>query len=177
MRICALTPDDLAPYRGLHRIGLSENSAAFVEAVAEDASRPDADIVAMLARGEAWGAFVDNKLVAKLTIDRLPHDVLAHTRWIHGLYAHPHARGSGLAKRLVLAAIADARLAGATRFMLWVNAENPRARAFYEGIGFREAGRIPGGLRLDRRFVDDVMMCLECAPNFGGALDARAHPS
>lgn len=165
--IRVLAAADLAAYRALHRLGVAE---AFVESLDEDASHPDAEIAEILARGEAWGGFVAGQLRAKLTIDRLPYSVLAHTRWIHALYAHPDARGSGLAKRLVLAAIADARCAGATRFMLWVSAENPRARRSYENIGLREAGRIPGGLFQDGRFIDDVLMCL--APTSGGALDA-----
>ncbi|MGE0597042.1 MAG: N-acetyltransferase family protein [Hyphomonadaceae bacterium] len=157
-----LTPDDLTAYRALHREALGEpGSLGFVQNLEEDARVPDAEVAAMLARGEAWGAFKDGALVAKLTIDVLPFAVLAHTRWIHAMYASPAARGTGAARALVEAAIADARAVGALRIMLWVNAENPRARGFYGALGFREAGRIPEGLNIGGRWMDDIMMCLK----------------
>jgi RimJ/RimL family protein N-acetyltransferase len=155
-----LTVDDLAAYRALHRLGLAEGSGAFVESLEEDAARPDAALIAMLARGEGWGAFQDGRLDAKLTIDHVPYAVLAHTRWLHAMYARPEARGSGAAAALVRTVIDDARRAGAIRFMLWVSAENERARRFYETLGFRESGRVPAGIRSKGRYIDDVMMCL-----------------
>lgn len=155
-----LTADDLAAYRALHRLGLAEPGGAFVQSVEEDATIPDAEVAAMLTRGEGWGAFTGERLDAKLTIDTLPFGVLAHTRWVHAMYARPEARGNGAAAALVQAAIENARSEGATRFLLWVAAENQRARRFYEKLGFREAGRIPGGLVVQGRHMDDVMMCL-----------------
>lgn len=163
-----LTVDDLAAYRALHRLGLGEpNSLAFVQNLEEDSAVPDTEVAAMLARGEAWGAFNNERLDAKLTIDRIPYEVLAHTRWIHAMVARPEARGSGAARAVVEAAIADAQTSGATRFMLWVNSENPRARRFYENLGFRESGRIPDGLLIGGRYMDDVLMCFEATPRAG----------
>lgn len=155
-----LAAADLASYRALHRHGLAEATGAFVQSVEEDAAIPDETVAAMLERGEGWGAFIDGKLVAKLTIDTLPYAILAHTRWLHAMYAHPDARGTGAAKALVDAAVTDARASGVTRVNLWVNPENARARRFYEQLGFREAGRVPGGLRQGARFADDMLMCL-----------------
>lgn len=160
-----LSTSDLQAYRALHRFGLGEpNSLGFVQSVEEDLRVSDEEVAAMLARGEGWGAFAEDQLVAKLTMDTLPYAMLAHTRWIHAMYAHPKVRGAGAARALAEAAIADARAAGATRIMLWVNAENPRARRFYEALGFSETGRIPQGLHIGGRWMDDVLMCLACAP-------------
>ena len=114
MKVRQLTADDLAIYRALHRVGLSEAPGAFVETLANDAARPDSVVAAMLARGEGWGLFDGERLVGKLVIDAPPYDCLAHTRWLHAVYLHPDARGAGAGAALMQAAITDARNRGAT---------------------------------------------------------------
>ncbi|MEJ0061300.1 MAG: GNAT family N-acetyltransferase [Terricaulis sp.] len=160
IEIRVLTRGDLAAYRGLQRFGLQERPEAFADTLALDTARPDEEVAAMLSRGEVWGAFVDGRLLAKILLDYPPYPAFAHTRWLHGVYAHPDARGTGVSEALVRAAFDDAREAGARRFLLWVNAANPAARRFYEKLGFRETGRIPEGIRVGERLVDDVLMCL-----------------
>lgn len=156
-----LTVDDLAAFRDLHRLGLEESPGAFVESPEEYALQSDLEIEAMLARDEGWGAFLEGKLVAKLSIDALPYAMMAHGRWVHGMYAAPEARGAvGGGAAVLRAAIKDAQSRGATRILLWVNGANARAYRFYEKLGFREAGRVPQGLRVNGAFVDDVLMCL-----------------
>lgn len=161
MHIRQLTSADLAAYRALHRFGMEESPVGFVDVVETDAARPDAHVEAMLARGEGWGVFDGDRLVAKLTIDALPYPSLAHTFWIHAVYVHPDARGSGASSKLMCAAIGDARAKGASRIALWVNGANGHARRLYERIGFRETGRIPLGIRAGQALVDDVLMTLE----------------
>jgi RimJ/RimL family protein N-acetyltransferase len=155
-----LTRADLAAYRALQRFGLQERPDAFADTLALDAARPDEEVAALLDRGEIWGAFVDGRLLAKIMLYYPPYPAFAHTRWLHGVYAHPDARGAGLAEALVRAAFDDARAAGVVRFMLWVNALNAPARRFYEKLGFREIGRIEQGIAIEGRLVDDVLMGL-----------------
>lgn len=54
------------------------------------------------------------------------------------------ARRRGIGRKLVAAAAARAREAGAARLMLEVAADNKAAIAFYRAEGFHEAGRRPG---------------------------------
>lgn len=159
-----LTVDDLDAYRTLHRFGLSEAPHAFVETLANDAVRPDATVRAMLGRGEGWGAFDSERLVGKCVIDGLPYDCLAHTRWLHAIYLHPEARGGGVGAALVGTGVAHVERQGATRVALWVNDRNAPARRMYERLGFVETGRIPGGICVEGRYVDDVLMTLKLAP-------------
>jgi GNAT superfamily N-acetyltransferase len=156
-----LTADDLAAYRALHRFGIKESPNGFVDVEATDAARPDADVEAMLARGDGWGAFEGERLVGKLTIDALIYPSLAHTWWIHAVYVHPDARGSGASGKLIQAAIAHAQSRGASRIALWVNGANAPARGLYERMGFRQTGHIPGGIKVDGAYVDDVLMTRE----------------
>jgi RimJ/RimL family protein N-acetyltransferase len=164
MQVRVLTPGDLQAYRALHRYALEEAPYAFVESVANDTARPDSEVAAMLERGEGWGLFDGERLVGKLIIDRLPYDCLNHTRWMHAIYVHPDARGAGAAARLLQAAIDEAAAASATRIMLWVSDRNEPARRLYERLGFREVGRIPGGIRISGALADDVLMCLSLVP-------------
>lgn len=115
----------------------------------------------MLARGEGWGAFDGDRLVAKLTIDALSYPSLAHTFWIHAVYAHPDARGTGASGKLIQAAIDYARVKGARRIALWVNGVNAHAKGLYQRMGFRQTGHIPGGIQIAGEYVDDVLMTLE----------------
>lgn len=161
MIIRRLTASDLAAYRALHRFGMEESPQGFVDVAATDAARSDEVVEAMLARGEGWGAFDGERLLGKLTIDALPYPSLAHTFWIHAVYVHPDARGTGASGKLLQAAIDDARSKGARRVALWVNGVNPHAQGLYERMGFRQTGRVPGGIQIAGEYVDDVLMTLE----------------
>ncbi|MFT3726554.1 MAG: GNAT family N-acetyltransferase [Terricaulis sp.] len=153
-----LTARDLTAFRALHRFALAHAPDAFAETSAMDATRTDTDTAAMLARGETWGAFVDGRLVGKLAIDAPPYDAFTHTRWLHGVYVHPDARGTGAAGALVDGALAAAKSEGAFIALLWVNEKNASARKFYQRLGFREVGRIAQGIAVAGAYVDDVMM-------------------
>lgn len=142
---------------------MAESPQGFVDVVETDAARSDEVVEAMLSRGEGWGVFYGERLLGKLTIDALPYPSLAHTFWIHAVYVHPDARGIGASVKLLQAAIDHARGNGARRVALWVNGVNAPARKLYERLGFRETGRIPGGIQVAGEFVDDVLMTLELA--------------
>lgn len=161
MIVRQLTTGELAAARALHRFGMEESPHGFVDVPETDAARPDAEVAAVIARGEYWGAFDGERLVGKLTIDALPYPSLAHTWWIHAVYVHPDARGSGASGKLIQAAIAYAQSRGASRIALWVNGVNAHARRLYERMGFTQTGRIPGGIRVDGAYVDDVLMTRE----------------
>ena len=90
MLVRQLTTADLAAYRALHRFGMIEAPLGFVDVPETDASRPDAEVEAMLARGEGWGAFDGERLIGKLTVDALRYPSLAHTFWVHAVYVHPN---------------------------------------------------------------------------------------
>lgn len=53
----------------------------------------------------------------------------------------PHARGQGLGRALLQAAINRARELGATTMFLEVGADNPAALALYAGLGFAKVGQ------------------------------------
>jgi GNAT superfamily N-acetyltransferase len=59
---------------------------------------------------------------------------------LYALYVHPDEWGTGVADALIDAAEAKLRSDGFGEAMLWVLAENPRARRFYERSGWHDDG-------------------------------------
>ncbi|MCX3060078.1 GNAT family N-acetyltransferase [Streptomyces beihaiensis] len=81
-----------------------------------------------------------------------------HVRQIQGLAVARAARGLGLGRALVRAAIAEAGRQGARRITLRVLGHNAPARRLYESEGFTVEGVQPQEFLLDGEYVDDVLM-------------------
>jgi ribosomal protein S18 acetylase RimI-like enzyme len=81
-----------------------------------------------------------------------------HVLMVHGLAVDPGHRGRGIGRRLVAAAVAEARARGARRLTLRVLAPNTAARRAYEACDFAVEGVLRGEFFLDGRYVDDVLM-------------------
>ncbi|HEY8980431.1 MAG TPA: GNAT family N-acetyltransferase [Streptomyces sp.] len=114
----------------------------------DDRHHPDDHLVATL----------DDTVVGYLRLLPAPLAVSAHVRQIQGLAVSDAARGSGVGRALVRAAIDRARADGARRITLRVLGHNTPARTLYEGEGFVVEGVLPGEFLLDGAYVDDVLM-------------------
>jgi ribosomal protein S18 acetylase RimI-like enzyme len=82
----------------------------------------------------------------------------AHVRQIQGLAVAGWARGRGVARALLRAAVRRAHDEGARRLSLRVLGHNTPARRLYESEGFVVEGVQPGEFFLDGDYVDDVLM-------------------
>ncbi|MGW7789689.1 N-acetyltransferase family protein [Streptomyces tricolor] len=82
----------------------------------------------------------------------------AHVLAVQGFAVADEARGRGIGRALVRAAVAEARRRGARRLTLRVLAHNTPARSLYEAEGFAVEGVLPGEFLIDGRYVDDVCM-------------------
>ncbi|MFD5164129.1 GNAT family N-acetyltransferase [Streptomyces hawaiiensis] len=87
-----------------------------------------------------------------------PLDSNRHVRQIQGLAVAEGARGRGVGRALVRAAVEEARLRGARRVSLRVLGHNTPARALYAAEGFTVEGILPEEFLLDGTYVDDVFM-------------------
>ncbi|MFI6420789.1 GNAT family N-acetyltransferase [Streptomyces sp. NPDC050842] len=87
-----------------------------------------------------------------------PLAATAHVRQIQGLVVAESARGRGVARALLRAAVERARAEGARRITLRVLGHNAPARALYASEGFAVEGVLPGELLIDGEYVDDVLM-------------------
>lgn len=69
-----------------------------------------------------------------------PDDDPRITGQILSIHVEPELTGQGIGARLMAEAVASLRDVGHRAATLWVVAENSRARAFYERLGWREDG-------------------------------------
>ena len=81
-----------------------------------------------------------------------------HVRQIQGLAVADEARGHGVGRALIRAAVEETRRRGARRLTLRVLAHNTPARKLYESEGFVVEGVLPEEFFLDGAYVDDVFM-------------------
>lgn len=84
---------------------------------------------------------------------------LAHTGRL-GMGVLPAWRGQGLGRRLLQACIAKAQARGITRVELDARADNARAIALYEQMGFRHEAVKRKALRFDGCYFDAAQMVL-----------------
>ena len=68
--------------------------------------------------------------------------------WLEDIFVEEHARGSGMGRALMEAALDRARERGCRRMELDVNEANPAALALYESLGFSQWSDPPGGRNL-----------------------------
>jgi GNAT superfamily N-acetyltransferase len=68
--------------------------------------------------------------------------------WLEDLYVAEDARGTGVGRSLVEAALERARERGCARIELDANEANPAALALYESLGFESWSDPPGGRNL-----------------------------
>lgn len=84
-------------------------------------------------RGGVWVALVNGEVVGFVAVG--PSDEPDAAFKLYAIYVLPSAAGTGLGHGLARAA-----LKGQQDVILWVFEENPRARRFYEQLGFRADG-------------------------------------
>jgi ribosomal protein S18 acetylase RimI-like enzyme len=158
-----LHADDAAAWNALRLEALRIVPRAFITSYEEVASAPLASVAAQMpAPGSAdaiFGAFAGGALVGMTGFRVLPRIKERHKGMIWGVYVQAPMRGRGIARSLMLAAIAQAR-AHVAIVQLIAGAENAAARALYESFGFAVYGLERRAMRLDGREYDDVMMGL-----------------
>ncbi|ADJ47024.1 acetyltransferase [Amycolatopsis mediterranei S699] len=86
-----------------------------------------------------------------------------HVAVIGGLAVDPERQRLGIARRLVDAAVAEARQRGARKVTLRVLGHNTGARRVYERCGFVVEGVLRGEFRIDGQDVDDILMARSLA--------------
>jgi len=96
-----------------------------------------------LERGRvAWVALAEETIVGFVSVG--PSRTEEETGEVYAIYVVPEAWGTGVGHELMAAAKDWFAQEGYATAMLWVLADNPRARRFYEREGWR-----PEGTRLD----------------------------
>lgn len=105
-----------------------------------------------------WGAFVDDRLVASLSLTGAKIAAEAHRATLAMGVERAH-RGQGLGRGLLSSAIAFAET---DRALVWLDlgvfGHNEGARRLYESFGFEAWGAHRDRFRVDGQWIDDIQM-------------------
>ncbi|MCZ3379039.1 GNAT family N-acetyltransferase [Rhizobium sp. AG207R] len=108
-------------------------------------------------RNPQFVALADGKVVGWCDISRHMFPSHAHAGKL-GMGIIPAYRGKGLGRRLIEATLRAARDAEIERIELSVHADNDRAIALYEKVGFVREGLARNSVRIDGRYKDAIHM-------------------
>jgi GNAT superfamily N-acetyltransferase len=138
LTVARVGEDSWRAWREVRLAALADAPGAFADTLAEAAALPERDWRAMARTGAIFIASAGPEPVGVAAgVSR----AAPAERGLGAMWVAPPWRGAGAAPMLAGAVIAWARSEGAARLMLWVPADHPRARAFYERQGFRATGR------------------------------------
>jgi GNAT superfamily N-acetyltransferase len=130
--------DGWRAWREIRLAALADAPDSFADTLAETAALPEREWRAMIRAGAIFIASAGPELAGVAA--GVPRESPAE-RGLGAMWVAPAWRGRGAAPMLAGAVITWASSEGAARLGLWVPADNARARAFYEGQGFRATGR------------------------------------
>lgn len=159
-----LALDDLEAVWSLRLLALESSPEAFAtthsEALANGLETIRANLHPDNSRFRYLGAFT-SKLVGMLGISRYGRLKDGHKADIVSMYVDSEHRGAGVGRKLMLAAINEARtMDGLEQLGLAVVTSNEAARRLYRSLGFQAWGIEPRALKVDNQYWDDEHMVL-----------------
>lgn len=165
MFVRKLVSKDAATYWNLRLEALKQDPEAFASSY-EEALQKENPIEqvqqTLTAKGSyTFGAFIENKLVGMVTLVQEKAIKLSHRANIFAMYVSPKARGTGVAKALLLTAIDEAKtLDGVIKINLTVVATNESAKGLYSNVGFQVYGTEEKALKVNETYYDEEHMVL-----------------
>ncbi len=164
MKIRRLSESDAPQFQALRLAALIDKPEAFVKSHVEEKDLPLAEFAARLVERPGhvvFGAFDGDSLVGMAGLARETLIQTRHKGHIWGMYVAADARGHGVARELMQAALAHAReTPGIAKVTLSVDTANVAAIALYESLGFVVFAREADAVRLEGQSRDDLQMHL-----------------
>ncbi len=164
--IAPLTSQDLSRYRLLMLEGYTQAPDAFTSTPEERAAEPESWWLQRMAdpsgRTLAFGAFQGQELVGTVALEFYSKPKTKHKADLIGIYVTPRARGFGVGKQLVSAALDSARARpGIKVITLTVTEGNDTAINLYLAVGFVEFGIEPMAILTPSGYKSKVYMWLQ----------------
>jgi GNAT superfamily N-acetyltransferase len=150
--------DDWRVWRDVRLAALADSPTAFGSGAAQEEALSENDWRAMTRTAAIFVAAAGETSVG--VVAGLPRQS-AGGRGLGAMWVAPSWRGSGVAAALTGAVIAWARSGGGTRIGLWVAADSPRARRFYQRQGFRATGQTRPFPNDATRIIDEMVLELD----------------
>lgn len=156
-----LRRDDASVFRHIRLQALREHPEAFGASWEEEQDQPETRIAERLESGLVIGGISEGgKIVGTIGISRSNGQKTRHIASIWGMYVSPAARGKGLARQLLNAAVVD--LGPPIRSVrLCVEANNDPAIKLYESVGFTRWALEAEALKVGDKFHDEILMRLD----------------
>ena len=99
---------------------------------------------------------------------RLPHVVMRQNAEVHKVMVLPAARGTGVARAITAALVADAEAAGVEVLAIDCRGNNHAALGLYASLGFVVSGRRPDWIAVGDDRFDQVLLHLDLRPGRPG---------
>ncbi len=167
MKIRFLNASDAKLYRDFRLKGLKESPLAFCESYEDECERTLPEIADFLAPvGNPPEKFTlgilsnHDGLLAAVTFERDTRRKARHKAMLSAMYVLPEARGQGVGRKLLNAAVYKAsNLDGLEQIHLWVLHAGESASGFYQQSGFLAQGpMVKGDLKIGDEYVDAQYM-------------------
>lgn len=159
VEIRPITADDIEGFhRTLDVVARERKYLAFLEAPPLASAREF--VLENIAKGNPqFVAITDGGVAGWCDVVRESRPIHAHAG-VLGMGLLPAHRGRGYGRKLIETTLQAAKLAGFRRVELAVHADNPRAVALYERVGFVREGIKRRATCIDGRFGDTIMMAI-----------------
>lgn len=158
-----LSPEDAAAWRMLRIEGTRDFPLGFLISEEDAKAASVAHCRDIIARGALRGVYDGGTLVGFCGYRPQTLARTRHRAEIGPFYVTQPYHGSGAASVMMQGVIAEAAANGVSRLELYVDTANPRAIAFYEGLGFVRVATIADGVRIDGQSRDDFLYHLDIA--------------
>jgi RimJ/RimL family protein N-acetyltransferase len=163
MNVRVLQADDAAAFQVLRLRALREHPESFGSSYEEEEGR-DLDEIArsFTAKGSSmFGAYDGTQLIGMTSLNRSQRAKTCHRAMLGAMYVAPEARGQGVGRALIDAALSQARtIDGLEDVVLAVTVGNEAARHLYAQAGFTAYSIDPRFIRVDGRSYDIEWMIL-----------------
>lgn len=156
-----LRGEDAPAFRQIRLQALHEHPEAFGASWEEEQDQPESRFAERLENGHVIGGILgENTIVGTIGISRSKGQKTQHIGSIWGMYVTPAARGKGLARQLLNAAMAE--FGPSVRSVrLCVESNNDPAIKLYESAGFKRWALEAEALKVGDTFHDEILMRLD----------------
>ncbi|WP_445491252.1 GNAT family N-acetyltransferase [Niallia sp. 03133] len=163
MNIAILEAKDAEIYRMIRLEALKTNPEAFGSSYEEESKYSLEKFETRLIGGQAYtlGAYEKAQLLGVVTLVLEQKNKLKHRAAINAMYVSLPKRGSGIARKLMEAAISKAKqLGGIEQIYLTVVSGNEPAKKLYNSLGFETFGIDKKALKIGHEYFDEELMVL-----------------